>query len=76
MYDCCGGAPDPRLPQLAEGLTALPPDCRLDNSEWMRNGDFVPTRIEQQFDAFSRVADAKLRHPESMLGLMTMAGKT
>jgi len=42
----------------------------------MRNGDFVPTRIEQQFDAFSRVADAKLRHPESMLGLMTMAGKT
>ena len=48
----------------------------LDNSEFMRNGDFVPTRIEQQFDAFSRVADAKLRHPESMLGLMTMAGKT
>lgn len=48
----------------------------LDNSEWMRNGDYVPTRIEQQFEAFSRVADAKLRHPESMLGLMTMSGKS
>jgi len=48
--------------------------CRLDNSEWMRNGDFVPTRIEQQFDAFARIADAKMRHPESMVGLMTMSG--
>lgn len=47
----------------------------LDNSEWMRNSDFVPTRIEQQFDTFSRVADAKMRHPESMVGLMTMSGK-
>jgi len=48
----------------------------LDNSEWMRNGDFVPTRIEQQFEAFSRICDAKMRHPESMVGLMTMSGKT
>jgi len=48
----------------------------LDNSEWMRNGDFVPTRIEQQFEAFTRIADAKMRHPESMVGLMTMSGKT
>lgn len=48
----------------------------LDNSEWMRNGDFVPTRIEQQFEAFTRLCDAKMRHPESMVGLMTMSGKT
>jgi len=48
----------------------------LDNSEWMRNGDFVPTRIEQQFESFSRLCDAKMRHPESMVGLMTMSGKT
>lgn len=47
----------------------------LDNSEWMRNSDFVPTRIDQQFDAFSRIADVKMRHPESMVGLMTMSGK-
>lgn len=47
----------------------------LDNSEWTRNSDFVPTRMEQQFDTFSRIADAKMRHPESMVGLMTMAGK-
>lgn len=48
----------------------------LDNSEWMRNGDFTPTRIDQQFDAFSRIADVKMRHPESMVGLMTMSGKS
>jgi 26S proteasome regulatory subunit N10 len=47
----------------------------LDNSEWMRNGDFTPTRIEQEFEAFSRLCDAKMRHPESMVGLMTMSGK-
>jgi len=48
----------------------------LDNSEWMRNGDFVPTRIDQQFDAFARISDAKMRHPESMVGLMTMSGSS
>jgi len=48
----------------------------LDNSEWMRNGDFVPTRIEQQFESFTRICDAKMRHPESMVGLMTMSGKS
>jgi len=42
----------------------------------MRNGDFVPTRIEQQFESFTRIADSKMRNPESMVGLMTMSGKT
>lgn len=47
----------------------------LDNSEWMRNGDFMPTRMEAQHDASNLVCGSKTQqNPESTVGIMTMAG--
>ncbi|KAL1920090.1 uncharacterized protein VTP21DRAFT_1236 [Calcarisporiella thermophila] len=49
----------------------------LDNSEWMRNGDYTPTRIEAQADAVNLIFGAKTQsNPENTVGLMTMAGKS
>ncbi|KAJ8324345.1 hypothetical protein BDV3_005188 [Batrachochytrium dendrobatidis] len=48
----------------------------IDNSEWMRNGDYTPTRIEAQQDAAILLFNAKTQtNPENSVGLMTMAGK-
>jgi len=48
----------------------------LDNSEWMRNGDYIPTRLEAQQDAASLICTARTdSHPENTVGLLTMAGK-
>ncbi|WVR03087.1 hypothetical protein IAU60_000076 [Kwoniella sp. DSM 27419] len=47
----------------------------LDNSEYMRNGDYPPTRFQAQAEAVSTVFSAKTdANPESAVGLMTMAG--
>ncbi|WWC57593.1 uncharacterized protein I303_100125 [Kwoniella dejecticola CBS 10117] len=49
----------------------------LDNSEYMRNGDYAPTRFQAQAEAVSTVFTAKTdSNPESAVGLMTMAGKS
>ncbi|WOO78660.1 26S proteasome non-ATPase regulatory subunit 4 [Vanrija pseudolonga] len=49
----------------------------LDNSEYMRNGDYTPTRFLAQSQAVSTVFSAKTdSNPESAVGLMTMAGKS
>ncbi|GMK58686.1 hypothetical protein CspeluHIS016_0601280 [Cutaneotrichosporon spelunceum] len=49
----------------------------LDNSEYMRNGDYTPTRFQAQAQAVSAVFSAKTdSNPESAVGLMTMAGKS
>ena len=34
----------------------------LDNSEWMRNGDYVPTRMEAQHDAGNVISLMKLHN--------------
>ncbi|RKP10885.1 hypothetical protein THASP1DRAFT_33979 [Thamnocephalis sphaerospora] len=48
----------------------------LDNSDWMRNGDYTPSRLEAQADAVNAVFQVKTRsHPENTVGIMTMAGK-
>ncbi|KAJ1518077.1 hypothetical protein HMI54_002722 [Coelomomyces lativittatus] len=48
----------------------------IDNSEWMRNGDFVPSRSQAQADAVNLLFNIKTQsHPENAVGLMTMAGK-
>ncbi|CAG8437054.1 10502_t:CDS:2 [Ambispora gerdemannii] len=48
----------------------------LDNSEWMRNGDYTPTRLEAQRDAVNLIFQSKTQsNPENTVGLMTMAGK-
>ncbi|KAJ3096949.1 hypothetical protein HDU97_005424 [Phlyctochytrium planicorne] len=50
---------------------------RLDNSEWMRNGDYTPTRMEAQNDAVTLLFNVKTQsNPENNVGLMTMAGKS
>lgn len=46
----------------------------VDNSEFMRNGDFLPTRIQAQQDAVSIICHAKCRqNPENNVALMTSA---
>lgn len=48
----------------------------LDNSEYMRNGDYVPTRFGAQSDAATTVFRTKIdSNQENTVGVMTMAGK-
>ena len=48
----------------------------LDNSEWMRNGDYTPSRLEAQNDAATFLFNAKTQsNPENTVSLMTMGGK-
>ncbi|WVO15110.1 hypothetical protein L204_102754 [Cryptococcus depauperatus] len=49
----------------------------VDNSEYMRNGDYPPTRFQAQTEAVQTIFLAKTDvNPESAVGLMTMAGKS
>ncbi|KAI9357058.1 hypothetical protein DFJ73DRAFT_821968 [Zopfochytrium polystomum] len=49
----------------------------IDNSEWMRNGDYTPSRMDAQNDAVSLLFNAKTQaNPENTVGLMTIAGKS
>ncbi|KAL3936932.1 MAG: hypothetical protein SGARI_002345 [Bacillariaceae sp.] len=42
----------------------------LDNTEFMRNGDYIPTRLEAQQDAANLLVGAKTQsHPESTVGV-------
>ena len=46
----------------------------VDNSEFQRNGDYEPCRMQAQTDAAALVFSCKLRaNPESAVGLLTMA---
>jgi len=48
----------------------------IDNSEYMRNGDYAPSRFEAQSDAVTTVFGRKVdSNPENTVGVMTMAGK-
>ncbi|XP_072994584.1 26S proteasome non-ATPase regulatory subunit 4 homolog isoform X4 [Typha latifolia] len=48
----------------------------IDNSEWMRNGDYTPTRLQAQADAINLICGAKTQsNPENTVGVLTMAGK-
>jgi len=48
----------------------------IDNSEYMRNGDYLPTRFGAQADAVNTVFRTKIdSNPENTVGIMTMAGK-
>lgn len=49
----------------------------IDNSEYMRNGDYQPSRYLAQSDAVNVIFGRKTNsNPENTVGLMTMAGKT
>uniref|UniRef100_A0A6M2DS62 26S proteasome non-ATPase regulatory subunit 4 n=1 Tax=Xenopsylla cheopis TaxID=163159 RepID=A0A6M2DS62_XENCH len=46
----------------------------VDNSNFMRNGDFLPSRLLAQQDAVSLVCQSKTRsNPENNVGLLTLA---
>ncbi|XP_041346749.1 26S proteasome non-ATPase regulatory subunit 4-like [Gigantopelta aegis] len=46
----------------------------VDNSEWMRNGDFIPTRLHAQQDAVNVVARFKTKeNVETSIGLLTFS---
>ncbi|KAG6906967.1 hypothetical protein DXG01_011164 [Tephrocybe rancida] len=48
----------------------------IDNSEYMRNGDYQPSRFNAQSDAVNTVFQTKIdANPENTVGIMTMAGK-
>lgn len=48
----------------------------VDNSEWMRNGDYAPTRFQAQSDAINFLAGAKTQdNPENTVGVLSLAGK-
>ncbi|KAL1722732.1 hypothetical protein EV715DRAFT_247400 [Schizophyllum commune] len=48
----------------------------IDNSEFMRNGDYAPTRFDAQADAVNIVFQTKIdSNPENTVGVMSMAGK-
>ncbi|CAD6204977.1 unnamed protein product [Miscanthus lutarioriparius] len=46
----------------------------VDNSEWMRNGDYPPSRFEAQRQAFAVLCAAKTQAKESTVGVLAMAG--
>ncbi|XP_061357702.1 26S proteasome non-ATPase regulatory subunit 4 homolog isoform X4 [Gastrolobium bilobum] len=48
----------------------------IDNSEWMRNGDYSPSRFQAQAEAVNLICGAKTHsNPENTVGVLTMAGK-
>jgi 26S proteasome regulatory subunit N10 len=48
----------------------------VDNSEFARNGDFGPSRLEAQADAANVIAGAKTQaHPENVVGVALMGGE-
>ncbi|CAA6673502.1 unnamed protein product [Spirodela intermedia] len=48
----------------------------IDNSEWMRNGDYSPSRFQAQADAVNLICGAKTQVTgEEHVGILTMAGK-
>ena len=48
----------------------------IDNSEYMRNGDYQPTRFGALADAVTTVFQTKIdSNPENTVGVMTMANK-
>ena len=61
-------------PPLPHNLLYLPLPYSVDNSEWMRNGDFIPTRMQAQQDAVNVVCRMKTRqNVENTVGLMSLA---
>lgn len=60
--------------QLFHMLTSFSLHFSVDNSEYMRNGDFLPTRLQAQQDAVNIVCHSKTRsNPENNVGLITLA---
>ncbi|XP_011876434.1 PREDICTED: 26S proteasome non-ATPase regulatory subunit 4 [Vollenhovia emeryi] len=62
------------LPPTYEQAVLMDEAPSVDNSDYMRNGDFVPTRLQAQQDAVNLVCHSKTRsNPENNVGLITLA---
>mmetsp|Transcript_10398 Transcript_10398/g.22256 ORF Transcript_10398/g.22256 Transcript_10398/m.22256 type:complete len:439 (-) Transcript_10398:335-1651(-) len=49
----------------------------LDNSQYMRNGDYLPTRMEAQSDAANMIVSQKTQsNPESTVGVIAMVSSS
>jgi len=49
----------------------------VDSSDFMRNGDYTPTRLEAQHDAVNLICNAKTQsNPESTVGIVACGGKS
>jgi len=49
----------------------------IDTSDWMRNGDYLPTRLEAQQDAVNLICGAKTQsNPENTVGVVAFGGKS
>jgi len=49
----------------------------IDNSDWMRNGDYNPTRMQSQLDAVNVLCTSKLNaNVENTAGVIACAGRT
>lgn len=49
----------------------------VDNSDWMRNGDYTPTRLEAQQDAVNLICNAKTQsNAESSVAVVACGGKS
>ncbi|KAF4737346.1 26S proteasome non-ATPase regulatory subunit 4 [Perkinsus olseni] len=49
----------------------------LDTSEWCRNADYVPDRIQAETEAANLICGAKSQqHPETAVGVLTMTGSS
>ncbi|EER05376.1 26s proteasome non-ATPase regulatory subunit, putative [Perkinsus marinus ATCC 50983] len=49
----------------------------LDTSEWCRNADYVPDRIQAETEAANLICGAKSQqHPETAVGVLTMNGSS
>lgn len=46
----------------------------MDNSEWMRNGDYARTRFDAQYQAIEYVLRVKTGNVENTVGLLSLAG--
>lgn len=57
------------IPQTHQEAATMPLETTIvcvDNSDWMRNGDYIPTRFEAQHDAVNLVTGAKTQqNPEN-----------
>lgn len=48
--------------------------CSFDNSDYQRNGDYFPTRLNVQKDGINLIGLTKVRsNPENNVGLLTYA---
>ena len=48
--------------------------CSLDNSEYSRNGDYYPSRLESQQMGLDTILTFRLQSPDQRVGLATSAG--